>query len=206
MIWSPETGFLAAVLYALDYIALLASQMLLTDSLYVFTLISALSLGVAALLKERGTRWLLLGFGLLLATATLIRPVSYYLIAPVLVGFVVVFASRFGWKRALFNGLLVLLPWLLVVGGWQARNYAVVAEVNQRIQRNAEPGQMLHSVLEFVVDALNADRGVVAMVEDNPDNRHTRAGLRTLCIGCTSHLTRPGGTTWTSSTPPCATS
>ena len=57
----------------------------------------------------------------------------------------------------------------------QARNYAVVAEVNQRIQRNAEPGQMLHSVLEFVVDALNADRGVVAMVEDNPDNLHTRA-------------------------------
>lgn len=125
MIWSPATGFVAAVLYALDYISLLASQMLLTDSLYVFTLLSALSLGVAALLKERGIQWLLLGFGILLAAATLIRPVSYYLIAPVLAGFVIVFASRCGLKRAAFLGFLVLLPWVLIVGGWQARNYVV---------------------------------------------------------------------------------
>jgi len=125
MIWSQETGFTAALLYALDYISLLASQMLLTDSLYVFTLVSALSLGVAALLKDRRIRWLLLCFGTLLAVATLIRPVSYYLIAPVLLGFGFVYLKKSGWKKAAGHTLLIALPWLLIVGGWQARNYAV---------------------------------------------------------------------------------
>jgi 4-amino-4-deoxy-L-arabinose transferase-like glycosyltransferase len=125
MIWSQEAGLVAALLYSLDYISLLASQMLLTDSLYVFALVSALSLGVAAMLVERRTSVLLVLFGLTLALTTLIRPVSYYLIVPVLVGFACVYGYRSGWKRALRTASLIFLPWLLVVGGWQVRNQVV---------------------------------------------------------------------------------
>ena len=125
IIWSQETGLVAAMLYALDYVSLLASQMLLTDSVYVFTLITALSLGVAALLKERGVRWPLLGFGVMLALATLIRPVSYYLIVPILIGFGYVYFRRSGWRTSVSLTLLIILPWILIVGGWQARNYVV---------------------------------------------------------------------------------
>jgi 4-amino-4-deoxy-L-arabinose transferase-like glycosyltransferase len=125
MIWSQGVGLVAALLYSFDYISLLASQMLLTDSLYVFALVSSLTLGVAAMLVERRTSVLLVLFGVTLALTTLIRPVSYYLIVPILIGFAFVYGYRSGWKRALCTAGLIFLPWLLVVGGWQARNQVV---------------------------------------------------------------------------------
>ena len=125
MIWNPATGLLAAVFYALDYISFLASQMLLTDSLYVFFLVVALCLGVLALKGSNRLKTVLLAFGLALGVATLIRPVSYYLIVPVLLGFCWVYTLRSGWRNAVLLTLLILLPWLVIVGGWQARNYMV---------------------------------------------------------------------------------
>ena len=124
-LWSPQVGLTAAVIYALDYIALLGSQMLLSDSLYVFALMIALALGVAALLNDRRHRTLALLFGFALAIMTLIRPVSYYLIIPIAIAFGWVFWQRLGWKRALGLVTLILLPWLIIVGGWQARNHVV---------------------------------------------------------------------------------
>lgn len=56
------------------------------------------------------------------------------------------------------------MPWLRR----QTRNYAVLFEVSQRVQQLSDTSAMLHSVLEFLVGVLKADRAVVALVDDSP--------------------------------------
>ena len=63
------------------------------------------------------------------------------------------------------------MPWLRR----QTRNYAVLFEVSQRVQQVNDTSAMLHSVLEFLVGVLKADRAVLALVDNSPDRLRPEA-------------------------------
>lgn len=123
-LWGHRAALASALLLALDPISLLASQMVLSDSLFTSLLTAALWAGFRALHgPEARPRWLLL-FGSLLALATLVRPISYYLIGPVLL--VVVLSGLTAgrpWRSLVAIIFAIALPWAVLVGGWQLRNF-----------------------------------------------------------------------------------
>lgn len=125
-LWGQTSALWAAALAALDPNSFLFCQMLQTEILFTTLLLAALWAGLRLgwLPTARpGWAWL---FSLLLALATLVRPISYYLFWPLML-LLVWQAWRQGWGRRALAMLLLalLLPWLLMVGGWQARNYLV---------------------------------------------------------------------------------
>jgi 4-amino-4-deoxy-L-arabinose transferase-like glycosyltransferase len=116
-LFSEGAGVIAAIAVAIDPLTTWVSQKILADTLFTVLLLGAVLLSIG-LLRKPG--WLLaLGFGTVLALATLVKPVSYYLPVPACV---LLWAG--GVPKKLLIGLLA--PVLLLVGGWQARNLATV--------------------------------------------------------------------------------
>lgn len=124
-LWDAPTAWLAALLLACDLASLISAQQILTDTLFTFVLLLAIAAGVRAWRSPRHSGCWLATHSALLALATLIRPIAYYLIAPELV--VVLFlwnkGRRWRWQPLLVAGLLLTLPWLALIGVWHARNY-----------------------------------------------------------------------------------
>ncbi|MBE7560729.1 glycosyltransferase family 39 protein [bacterium] len=125
-VWNQRAGRCAALLLALDPISLITAGLILSETAFTAVLALAMLSGVRLLEAQHAAQlraWL---FGLLLALAALVRPLAYYLIFPVVAGVVIAQQRVHGrWSRSLFVVLAVLAPWLLLVGGWQARNYYV---------------------------------------------------------------------------------
>ena len=127
-LWNPDLALLASVLLALDLNSLGFSLLVLTEALFTFFLtafvfVLAMVLQRGPLGERQGWKSAMLA-GLLLAVATHMRPISYYLVIPVIVVWFV-----WGWiqkwdRRVLVTNLLAfLIPFLILVGGWQVRNY-----------------------------------------------------------------------------------
>jgi 4-amino-4-deoxy-L-arabinose transferase-like glycosyltransferase len=120
-----RTALMVTLLYALDPASTLISQFMLTETLFTFFWLLCVLLGVQMLRHSRKISWPLL-LGILLATTTLIRPVSYYLILPITVFMgVEAVRSRYGWRQALTILLLIWVPCVLVLSAWQLRNKSV---------------------------------------------------------------------------------
>ena len=113
-------GKIAAWLYALEPISILYTVRLMPEILFVLLLLAT----VDRLLSFYETSKLstLALSGLLLATATYVRPVSYYLVIPLAVSLLVTAPRGTGlrWKAPTVL-LLSVLPWLVA---WQLRNKA----------------------------------------------------------------------------------
>ena len=125
LLWGPGVALISTLLFALDFISLLYSQLLLTETLFSFLLMLVIVSGMHLIPGANNKRWAPL-LGMFLALSALVRPVSYYLIVPILVGSLVHSrAVNCGWKRNLTILFLIGLPWLALVGGWQLRNYLV---------------------------------------------------------------------------------
>lgn len=130
-VWNERVGLLAALLLGLDINTLRFSFMLLTESLFAFFL-TLFSLFFTILLsdsvnrKKRAAAFLA---GLFLAIATHIRPVSYYLALPALIGWLIwEFTQKTDGRILTQNAALFLLPIILLVGGWQIRNARVAGD------------------------------------------------------------------------------
>jgi 4-amino-4-deoxy-L-arabinose transferase-like glycosyltransferase len=123
-LWGNKARAPAALLLALDPISLLYSQLVLSDSLFVFMLALHLWL-VLRLLTTKQNEWLLAsGAGFTLAAATFVRPITYYFIAPLLLAIIWTFRRNGNaWRRSLLAGFLVWIAWAPLVFGWQWRNY-----------------------------------------------------------------------------------
>jgi 4-amino-4-deoxy-L-arabinose transferase-like glycosyltransferase len=122
--WSSAAATIAILILALDYTTFLYSQLLLTETLFTFALVLTVWVGTRFLPAERRRLGyaLCLGFGL--ALQALIRPISYYLVFVILLGFLLTgMVARWKRKELALVILLILLPWLLLVGGWQVRNW-----------------------------------------------------------------------------------
>jgi 4-amino-4-deoxy-L-arabinose transferase-like glycosyltransferase len=113
----------ATVLYALDPAGFLYSQVLLSEALFTVFLAGFAVCAVEMWTGRRRAWPWALAAGACLAAATLLRPVSYYLLP--LAGLAVLAgqAGRRGWAAAAGLLVLFLLPSLLSVGAWQWRNY-----------------------------------------------------------------------------------
>jgi len=137
-VWGPAAASLGVVLLALDLSGFLFSQQLLSECLFTLLLTLAALCGSRLILQARGIG-LAFGLGLFLGLATLTRPVSYYLI-PVLALFLLAALWRGRKKFMVALGLVVvmLVPVLLTVGGWQVRNYQVagVSELSNIVGEN----------------------------------------------------------------------
>jgi 4-amino-4-deoxy-L-arabinose transferase-like glycosyltransferase len=139
----PETdaGLMAAWFYAVEPVSITYCVRLMPETLFVCLLLTALE----RLLAYRDTARLnsIGAAGVLLAAATYIRPVSYYLVAPLALA--LVFASpsaRLVWKPAVVL-LATVLPLLAI---WQVRNqvltgysgFSSVVEKNLYFYQSAE--------------------------------------------------------------------
>ena len=114
-LFGPRAGVIASAIVSLEPGSFLYSLSILSDTPFTFFL----TLGVSALAGFAvGERRAAGAAGLWLAVATLVRPLSYYLLAPAAV--LVWFVSRRA--RPLRSVALFLLAPAVLVGGWKARN------------------------------------------------------------------------------------
>lgn len=121
--WSPSIALLSAGLLSLDIPSFVNSQQILTDTLFTFLLTGSVLTGIYAFKKPSRVFFCLQSF--LLACATLVRPISYYLIIPLLIIFLITWRNKLRWAfKKIFQVMIIfLLPWIIFIGGWQSRNY-----------------------------------------------------------------------------------
>jgi len=123
--WGARVALAATVFLALDVGSLLLSLVLLTETLFTLLLVAALACGAAVLTRPDRRRWAL-GMGIALAACVLVRPVAYYLVAPVALGLGVHGRrARWGARETARVLALLLVPYCAAVGGWRYRNYRV---------------------------------------------------------------------------------
>ncbi len=123
--WDERSGLAAAGVMALDPLSLFHAPMLLTETLFTILLLAALLAAMRMLGSERAVRfaWAALA-GVLLAAATHVRPVSYYLSAPLAIAAGIALwrnAGR-GQRRAWLAAVVFLVAFACVVVPWQWRN------------------------------------------------------------------------------------
>ena len=125
-LWGRRVGLGAALLLGLCPTSYISALLVTTETLFTLLLMLALLAGDSLARGAFTSRRQALALGLLLALATLTRPVSYYLLGPWLV-WLVWGGRKLGqsWAGLAFTALCVLLPWLVLVGGWQVRNQAL---------------------------------------------------------------------------------
>lgn len=124
-IWgSRDISTVCLLLFALDVNSFYHSQLLITETVFAFIIQLWIFWGVVLIQEERldlGRSFL---YGLMLAVGTMIRPISYYLFFLTLFLFLIIWRSKqFSYKRISSASLMMVLPFLVIVGGWQLRNY-----------------------------------------------------------------------------------
>jgi len=105
-----------------DFSSLYISQIIFTETLFTFTLVMAVTAGLMIEWSDKKKRWAIL-LGLMLAISTLIRPIIYFLIFPVIIGFAIAKWSSWKWKNMVVILLLIMIPWSILIGGWKLRNF-----------------------------------------------------------------------------------
>ncbi len=121
-LYNDRLALLAILVLLLDLTSLSYSLILLSETLFTFLIVGMLLIGVHGLKSTSIQKWALFA-GFFLALATIVRPISYYLIIPLVLG-VLVFAwkQKLMWKVLLKSSLLLFLPFIVLIGGWQMRN------------------------------------------------------------------------------------
>ena len=114
-------GLLAAFIFLFDQPTTISALMLLTEALYT-VFIALFMYFFLKYLKNYRAGYLFLSTSIL-ALATYIRPVSYYLGICLAAG-VVYALFRSDLKKALLHGLILLTLFFSIIGPWHYRNYA----------------------------------------------------------------------------------
>jgi 4-amino-4-deoxy-L-arabinose transferase-like glycosyltransferase len=125
--WSVGVGLLAAAMTLIEPLQLFSTGTISSESLatLLVTLVAAAGFVLFSQARPK-VRWPLL-LGVAIAAATMVRPVTYYL--PLLVvGILAYIALRRGmsYRRGLKVLAVFLVPFLVVIGGWQLRNREAV--------------------------------------------------------------------------------
>jgi hypothetical protein len=114
-----KAGIVAAWLYAFEPLSIVYTSRLMPETLFVLLLLVVIDRALAFLQSKNLTA--LAAAGIILATATFVRPVSYYLALPLALGLAAITPPMpsLRWKAPLVL-LLATLPWL---AAWQMRNF-----------------------------------------------------------------------------------
>jgi 4-amino-4-deoxy-L-arabinose transferase-like glycosyltransferase len=118
-----HAAWIAGLLLAFDAPSLIASCRFLTDTPFAAVLLAAVAAGLGLVRDERPRAWRAAVFGTLLAAAALTRPIGLFLVIPASLWLVLCGRGRTWSPRATVSVLAAFaVPWVLMVGGWQARN------------------------------------------------------------------------------------
>ncbi len=121
--WNSRAAAIAALLLALDAVSFTYTLKVMTENLFTLFIVLMVFSGVFFLQGKRRPLWAF-ALGLSLALATLTRPMSYYLLLPVVFGFLIYAMVQKWTRRVIFlNLLLMIIPSIVLIGGWQWRNY-----------------------------------------------------------------------------------
>ena len=123
-IWSVPIGMLAALFTALEPLQNATTSTLLTECLSALLLILMVAVGWAAFTRDRPQPALWALLGLVMAGATFVRPVTYYL--PLLVVLLLLIRLVRNRDRRLDYVKVTaafLVPLVALLGGWQLRNH-----------------------------------------------------------------------------------
>lgn len=124
--WNQKIALVACFLLAFDPASLANSFLLLTETLFTFLLLLATYASISLLQNKKEEKMWALLLGASLALATLVRPIAYYLIFPLLAGFLITMLfARLPWKKILITLALIATPWIILVGGWHIRNFSI---------------------------------------------------------------------------------
>ena len=117
---SSRVGWSAGLLLAIDPLVLLTNYQLITETMFTFLLVLGIVM-LALYFRNRSLTWAV-GSGIILALATLTRPISYFLpLALLPLGFVGV--SRAQWTQVARGILVFLTIYLFMTNLWAFRNY-----------------------------------------------------------------------------------
>ena len=141
---NPRTAMLAAIIVLYSQPIAIYSLMIMTEALYLL-LISLFMLVFIRYLKKKESRLLLVS-AILLALATYVRPVSYYLCAAIPL-FIIYANIRDQFKKAILHAAVFLLIACGLLGVWQLRNYLVLHQniFSSIIQGNQKKFGIFHS-------------------------------------------------------------
>ena len=130
LIWDSETALIAALLLLFDPSLFISSQRVMAESLFTFVLSVAILVMVHALKKQQHQMFLFFLHSTCLAIATLIRPITYYFIIPLIGILVLILRSHqnLSWKRTRLAIIVLLIPQIILIGGWKIRNYRVTGK------------------------------------------------------------------------------
>lgn len=118
-LWNRKAGLIAAVVYSLNIASFDIVLYLLSDYLFAFFVAIVLFIGCKLYAPLKRPMLTAFAFGLIGAFATMTRPVFYYWFVVLLAWLVfLTLTRRITWKAATVG----ILPWVLIVGGWQVRN------------------------------------------------------------------------------------
>jgi hypothetical protein len=143
-----RAAWVAAVAVLAEPILLRSSAVLMTEALHALVLTAIAYVLVVELTSDRVVAWRWLLTGVLVAFATHVRPVTYYLpaVLVVVLGLRLRAARPVPWRCGFAATLALLLPVLVLVGGWQLRNleqvgsarFAGIEAVNMYAYRAAD--------------------------------------------------------------------
>lgn len=124
--WGSPGAYVAALLLALDHSSFLYSMQLVTETIFTFFLFGSVYTGLSLLEMPSWKNRRAFLCGLLLAIATMIRPISYYSIIAVatIVALYYILSGR-NYKELTVTAILILTPWFIMIGGWKVRNKIV---------------------------------------------------------------------------------
>lgn len=129
-LWNNLTGMLAALLLALDMNSIGLTLVVLTETLFTFFLVAFIASVVvltdprSSSLIDRTRRALFFLSGTLLAITTHIRPISYYFIIIMIIFWAIWgLADKLDRNKNLMDLLVFSVPLIMLIGGWQVRNY-----------------------------------------------------------------------------------
>lgn len=120
---NKSIGVITAGLMALDVLSFDFTIRIMAETLFTFIILLIFLTGIK-LIKTRGNLLYALILGILTAAATQIRPINYFLFV-----FLILFFAVYGlvkhWKAAktILCSVLILIPPIILIGGWQYRNY-----------------------------------------------------------------------------------
>jgi 4-amino-4-deoxy-L-arabinose transferase-like glycosyltransferase len=124
-LWGDRIALIGAVLLALDASSLFSAQMVLSDTLFAFLFCLAVSKGIDVFCEPNRTMVHLAACSIFLAFATLVRPIIYYLIIIVMIILTTIWKLYWHqrWRKICVLLAVVFIPWVVLIGGWQFRNY-----------------------------------------------------------------------------------
>ncbi|MBN1523559.1 MAG: glycosyltransferase family 39 protein [Spirochaetales bacterium] len=119
---------IAGILLAADTLQCYYSLVVLSESLFSFLLLFSVYFGVTLCLEQKNKKKSAFLLGLFMALATLVRPISYYLVFPIVIGMIIFHKqiSFRSWKELFLSTCFMLMPFFILVGGWQVRNNVIV--------------------------------------------------------------------------------